>query len=133
MKPRTIAYILVLLVTLVFVIANWRVITLPTELNLLFARINAPLGVLILIIGATIFAIDFIAHALSRSAWRSERLSLARDIESLRLRADGAEATRIQELRDLVERELAAIRAQLEQLSGGSAGAGGGLGRGPQR
>ncbi|HTT02714.1 MAG TPA: hypothetical protein VMG11_11575 [Steroidobacteraceae bacterium] len=129
MKPRTIANIAVLIIVLAFLIANWRVITMSTELNLLFARLQAPLGVLILIVGAAIFAVEFIVHALSRRTWSRERLGLARELEALRLRADEVEGARIKELRDQIERETAVIRAQLERLLASTPTAQ----RGPQR
>jgi len=116
MKARTIANVIVLLIILAFLIANWRVIATPTELNLLFARINAPLGVLIVIIAAAILAVDLIVHALSRRTWSRERLGLARELEALRMRADEVEGARIKELHDQIERETAIIRAQLERL-----------------
>ncbi len=116
MKPRTVTYIIVLLILLVFVLANWAVITRPTQINLLVARVDAPLGILLLLIAGVILAIDAIVHALSRHAWTKERRSLTEQLERQRARADEAEASRIQALHELVERETAMIRVQLDRI-----------------
>jgi hypothetical protein len=116
MNARSVAYIVVGLALLVFTLANWHVLMSPADLNLILGHYHAPLGLLVVVVAAAIFAIEFGAHALSRQSWRRERRTLAERIEELQLRADAAEASRIRELRELVERETGAIRAQLERL-----------------
>ena len=50
MRART-ALLLVALVALgLFAALNWAVFTAPTDLNLLFARAQAPLGVILLVV-----------------------------------------------------------------------------------
>lgn len=118
MKVRTVVYSVVLLIVLAFLLANWSAISNSSDLNFFVARIHAPVGVLILLVAAVIAAIAFIAHGLARYAWLRERRSLAQQIEELRSRADGAQESHLQELREVLERETAAIRSQLERLSG---------------
>ena len=116
MRPRNVVFIVIALLLLFIVLANWRVISQPTEISLLVARINAPLGLLLLLVALAVFAIDFTMHSLSRFSWSRERRELTAQIEQHRLLADQAEASRVRELRELIERETAAIRAQLDQL-----------------
>ncbi|HUN75243.1 MAG TPA: LapA family protein [Steroidobacteraceae bacterium] len=116
MRVRTVVYILVLLIVLAFLLDNWRTISNPTDLNFFFARIHAPVGVLILLVAAAIGAIALVAHGLARYAWRRERRGLAQEIEQLRARSEIVQESHLQELRQVVERETTAIRSQLERL-----------------
>ena len=77
-----------------------------------FGKNSRPLS-----IAAAILAIDFAIYSLNRLAWTRERRELAAQIEQQRLRADQAEESRIRTLGETLERETAAIRAQLEQLA----------------
>jgi hypothetical protein len=122
MKARTVAYIIVLILVVVFLLANWRVISMPVEISFLVSSFRAPLGVLIVLVALAIFALDFVSNALARSAWSRERRELTAEVQQLRRRADEAEHSRLKELHETVERETAAIRAQLERLSRGTDG-----------
>ena len=73
MKPRSIVYVVALLIIGIFLLANWATLNQTTEINLLFARTQAPLGVVLLIIVAAILLIDFVLHAMSWRAWTRER------------------------------------------------------------
>src|SRR5262245_34257721 len=116
MRPRNVMFIVIALLLLFIVLANWAVISQPTEISLLVARINAPLGLLLLLVALAVFAIDFTMHSLTRLSWTRERRELNAQIEQHRVLADQAEASRVRELKDLIERETAVIRAQLDQL-----------------
>lgn len=116
MRPRTVAYLLVLLLLAVFVLANWNVIASSHEINFLVGRITAPLGVLILVIAALVFAIDLVSHAFAYRAWDQERRRLGEETERMRARAEQAEESRVEAVRDLLEREMAAIRGQLDRV-----------------
>lgn len=116
MRPRNVIFIVIALLLLFIVLANWGVISQPTEISLLVAKINAPLGLLMLLIAVAVFAIDFTMHSLSRLTWSRERRELTAQIERQRVLADQAEESRVRELKELIERETTAIRAQLEQL-----------------
>jgi uncharacterized integral membrane protein len=119
MKPRSVLYMVALLLIGVFTLANWGLLTGPAELNPLIARIQAPLGVLIVLICGVLILVDLSVHALSQRAWTRERRTLAKDLDGLRLRAERDEESRTGALRAAMERELAAIRGQLDQLIAG--------------
>lgn len=109
MKPRSVLYVVIAVLLVVLVIKNWAVIAPSTQLDLIFVDVKAPLGILILLIGGAILSINFVVNAF-------ERRSLAAQLEEQRLRADQAEESRIRALKESLERETAAIRAQLDQL-----------------
>jgi len=117
MRPRTVVYVILLLILAALLIVNRAVIATSTPLNFLVTRAHAPFGILILIVAILIALGDFIAHALSRYGWIRERRSLANEIGMLRAQAEQAEASRIRELKETVEREIAAIRGQLDRLA----------------
>jgi uncharacterized integral membrane protein len=116
MKPRTVVYIILLLILVALLVANRSVIATSTPLNFLVTRTQGPFGVLILIVAILIALVDYVAHALSRYGWQRERRSLASELEMVREQAEQAEASRIRELKETVERESAAIHAQLDRL-----------------
>lgn len=116
MRLRTVVYIILLLILVALLVANRSVIATSTPLNFIVARAQGPFGILILIVAILVALVDFIAHALSRYGWTRERRSLADEIATLRERAEQAEASRIRELKETVERESAAIRGQLDRL-----------------
>lgn len=116
MRPRNVVYVILLLILVALLVANRNVIATPTPLNFLVTRAQVPFGVLILIVAVLIALVDFVAHALSRYGWQRERRSLANEIGMLREQAEQAEASRIRELKETVERETAAIRDQLDRL-----------------
>lgn len=116
MRFRTAAYAVLLLIIIALLVANRSVIATNTPINFLVARASAPFGVLILVVAALIVLADFAAHTFSRFAWRRERRTLAEERDTLRQRAEEAEASRIRELKETVERESAAIRSQLDRV-----------------
>jgi uncharacterized integral membrane protein len=127
MSARTIGYVIVALLLVALLVANWHLLAGATQLNLLIAQVSAPLIVLIVVLVGLVLLIEALAHALERRGWRQERYGLAQQLEQLRSRADQAEAARIASLQALLERELAAIRVQLDRVLADATG------RAPQR
>jgi uncharacterized integral membrane protein len=117
MRMRNVLYLAVGILLLCIVLINWHIIAQSTELDLLFVKVNAPLGVLILLIGAGVFVVDYTVHSLNRLSWSRERRELNAQIERQRLLADEAEASRLRALTEKLESEMAAVRAQLEALA----------------
>lgn len=111
MRART-ALLLVVLVALgLFAALNWAVFTAPTDLNLLFARVQAPLGVILLVV---IVAVTLLYAALLvwlETAARREARRAARELEAQRRLAQEAEASRFTELKAFLTAELGELRA----------------------
>ncbi len=119
MSAKAVCYILAALVLGFLAVANWPLFASPVELNLLATRVQAPLVILVLIVVGVISLLDLGIHASSFRAWVRERRTLKENLEAARLRAEHEEESRIGALRAALERELAAIRATLDQLREG--------------
>jgi uncharacterized integral membrane protein len=116
MKATAVIYILAAIVIAVFVAANWGLLLGSVELNLLIARVQAPLALLLLLFAGFILLLDLGVHAFREYAWIRERRTLARELEIARLRADKEEESRTGTLKLAFERELGVIRAQLDRV-----------------
>lgn len=117
MRART-ALLLVILVALgIFAALNWSAITAPASLYFVFARVEAPLGIILLgvIVGTTVLYALFLTW-IETSALLEARRS-ARELQSQRQLAESAEASRYAEFRTYLQGELAALRTLPEAAS----------------
>lgn len=110
MNVRSLLIVLLLVLLAVFSVVNWQAFNTPTELSVLFARVEAPLGLLMLGFTAVLTAV-FLAYvvfvqmnALSANRKHAEELRRQREL------ADQAEASRFTELRQYLEQEIAGLR-----------------------
>jgi len=103
MSMRGLFLLVIALLLMVFVAANWIAFTTPTTLSLLLATVQAPLGiVMLMILGLT--AMIFLAYGFylqSRNARESRRM--LRALEHERELASNAEQSRLAELRSFIE------------------------------
>ena len=111
MKVRTALLLFVLVALTLFTVLNWRAFTTPTQLTLLVTTVEAPLGVLMLILTAAVVVafLAFVVYLQASTAREARRL--AKELHSQRELADRAEASRFTELRSFVAQELTALRA----------------------
>lgn len=113
MRLRTIAAILVCLLVAMFVAINWSAFITPTTLSVVFASIEAPLGILML----GLLVLFALATAAYMAVWQSRTLlDLRRHTKALneqRALADQAEASRFTELRNLVQAETQRLVDQM--------------------
>lgn len=116
MRPRT-AVILTLLVLIgLFALLNWQSFSEPANLDFLVARIEAPLGVLMLIIICVLVVVFFLflAKAELTMLWESRRV--LRELEEARRLAAEVESSRVESLRASVNDEFAKINKKLEVI-----------------
>jgi uncharacterized integral membrane protein len=115
-KLPTVALLILLAVVALFTALNWAAFTAPTQLSLIVTTVQAPLGVLmLLLIGAITAAfLAFLVYLQASATLETRRL--AKELKSQRELADSAEASRFTELRNFLTQELAALRT----LSGDS-------------
>jgi uncharacterized integral membrane protein len=110
MSMRTVLVLVVIALLALFTMVNWQTFITPTELNLVVARVQAPLGLVMLgftaVLAAVLlaYALKVQVNALSDSRRQSEELRRQREL------ADQAEASRFTELRSFLEQEMAALR-----------------------
>ncbi len=114
MRVRT-ALMLVILVALgIFAALNWAVFTAPTALNLVFARVEAPLGVVMLAITVAVTLLYVVFLAWLETAALLEARRSAREIHAQRELAQHAEASRYTELKAFISTELGELRTARE-------------------
>lgn len=115
MKLSTLLFVVVLVLALAFSIANWGVIMAPTEVSLIVATVQAPLGLILLglVLLVTLLFLGFLVYLQTTVLIESRRQ--ARELEAQRLLADQAEASRFTELRGFVEQELKSVVAHIER------------------
>lgn len=101
-----------------FTLANWSVLTAPTTLSFVFFEIQGPLGVVLL--GVTVvLVLLFALYALSlRTTMLMASHRHKQELQAQRKLAESAEASRLNELRQQMEREFGQLRSQIEQLAG---------------
>jgi uncharacterized integral membrane protein len=116
MSAKGVIYILAAVLIAVLVVANWSLLVGSVELNLLIARFQAPLALLLLLFAAIILLVSLSVQTLREYAWRRERRTLASQLEAARLVAEKEEASRTGALKAALQSELAAIRAQLDRV-----------------
>jgi len=116
MRLRHVGVLFLLLLLVIFSVANWEIITTPTGLNLLVGQVQAPLGLLMLIaIGFFTVLYTLLLVVVERRLLR-EGAHLNREIEEVRKRGAEAQATEIQELAQTVTQGLSEIRGVLGRL-----------------
>jgi uncharacterized integral membrane protein len=116
MTIRGFVYTLVALLVAAFTLANWSVIIQATTLNLLVARIDAPLGIVMLLAILVVMAIGLVLLETQRLGWNRQQQTLQRNLDRQRQLAEEAEASRLAELRTLLEDETASIRDKLDRI-----------------
>jgi uncharacterized integral membrane protein len=115
-KLRTAVLLVLLVVVTLFTLLNWSAFTTPTELRLIVTTVQAPLGVLMLILTGAITAAFLVFVVYLQTSTTLEARRLAKELKSQRELADRAEASRFTELRNFLSQELAALHT----LSGDS-------------
>jgi uncharacterized integral membrane protein len=109
MQLRNVALLVVLGAVALFAALNWGVIMTPTTLSLGFAEVQAPLGLVLLVMLAVVSALFLFYLVYLQTTVLLEHRRHARELETQRQLADQAEASRFTELRTL-------LQARLDQL-----------------
>jgi uncharacterized integral membrane protein len=109
-KLPTVVLLVLLVVVTLFTALNWTAFTTPTQLSLIVTTVQAPLGVLMLMLTGAIVAAFLIFVVYLQTSTALEARRLAKELKSQRELADRAEASRFTELRTFLAQELAALR-----------------------
>ncbi len=127
MHLRTLLLLIVLGAIAAFAAVNWTSFMTPTNLSLLFATIQAPLGLIMLGFTALLTALFLLFIAYLQASLLMDTRRHTREMQAQRALADQAETSRITELRKFLEAELlkladqaaesrAAVETRLDQL-----------------
>ena len=114
MRARTALLLLVLVALGIFTALNWTAITTPTDLHLVFWRVQAPVGVILLAFtaGVTLLYAVFLTWIETSAMLEGRRFT--RELQAQRQLAETAEASRYTELRTHLQAELASLRTVAE-------------------
>ena len=129
MSIRTLVLLLIFAALAIFVIVNWAAFTTPTTLSLLVGSVEAPLGLIMLMITGAL-ALVFLAYAFYlQTSVLLETRRMTRELAQQRQLADQAEASRFTELRTHIDQAVNGLAAQIGELDQRIAGRSGGLPR----
>ena len=129
MSIRTLLLLVILAALAIFVIVNWAAFTTPTTLSLLVGSVEAPLGLIMLMITGAL-ALVFLAYAFYlQTSVLLETRRMTRELAQQRQLADQAEASRFTELRTHIDQVVNGLAAQIGELDERIAGRSGGLPR----
>jgi uncharacterized integral membrane protein len=112
MNLRALTVALVLAALALFAAMNWVAFTTPTALTLGFAEVQAPLGVIMLIVTGLVSGLFLVYIVFQQAGVILEARRYAKDLKAQRELADKAEASRFTELRAFLDGELRRIEAQ---------------------
>ena len=103
MSLRSLLLLLVGAAIVAFIGVNWSAMTVPTDLNLIFTEIRAPLGLVLLGLMALLSAVFVGLIAYTQGTVLMETRRHAKELSAQRELADKAEASRFTELRTVLE------------------------------
>ena len=115
MYLRTLLIALALGALALFTALNWSAFTTPTTLSVVFATVEAPLGLLLLGIVVLLAALFLIYVVYLQSSVLFETRRHARELHTQRELAEHAEISRIQDLRSFTETQLKTFGEQSER------------------
>lgn len=121
MMSRALAVVIIVALVLLalFAVLNWGALTAPTVLSFFGATVQAPLGLILLLTAVAFALLSFVYGAVQRTAMLLEARRHAQALEAQRRLAEDAEASRLNELRADMQRELAEVRKTIEESANG--------------
>ncbi len=114
MYLRTLIIMLALGALALFTAVNWSAFVTPTTLSVIFASIEAPLGLVLLGMVVLLAALFLIYVVYLQSSVLLETRRHARELHSQRELAEHAEISRIEDLRAFLETQLKTSGQQTE-------------------
>src|SRR4029079_2755784 len=106
MSIRTVALVVLLAAVAIFVIVNWSAFMTTTTLSLLVGTVQAPLGLLMLMITALLGVVFLPSVVWLQTSVLLESRRLNRDLAAQRQLADQAESSRFTELRAHIDQSF---------------------------
>jgi len=116
MYLRTLLLLLVLGAISAFAAVNWEAFTTPTTLSLVFATVQAPLGLVMLGIAAMLTVLFLVFLVYLQTSVIIEARRYARELRTQRELAEKAEASRFTQLRSFLEAEMSKVTGQAADL-----------------
>jgi uncharacterized integral membrane protein len=112
MNLRSVLIVLLLVALSVFAMLNWGAFTAHTTLSIGFTEVQAPLGLILLVVTALISALFVLYIIFMQAAVIMDTRRSTKELNAQRDLADKAEASRFSELRSFLDSELNKLEAQ---------------------
>jgi hypothetical protein len=112
MNLRNLSVAAALAVLTVFTALNWTAFTTPTTLSLVFAEVQAPLGLIMLVITGLFSALFLVYIVYQQAGVILEARRYAKELKAQRELADKGETSRFTEMRSFLDAELRKLEAQ---------------------
>jgi hypothetical protein len=109
---KTIVFLLVFAALVLFSAINWNSFMVPTNLWLLVASINAPLGLILLGFIAVISLLFMVYIIYLQASQMAERKRLNQEMKTLRDIAEQTESSRMKELHELLKMEFSRVEGK---------------------
>ncbi len=122
MSLRTLSLLVLVGLLAIFTVLNWAAFTTPMTLSLVFATVQAPLGLLMLVVTGLLAALFLLYVVYLQSTVILEARRYARELQTQRQLADEAEASRFTELRAFLESRISKLEADVAQLQSAARG-----------
>jgi hypothetical protein len=122
MYLRTLLILAVLVAVAVFTAINWNAFVTPTTLSVVLAKVEAPLGLVLLGLIAVLTLLFLVYVVYLQSSVLIESRRYARELQAQRELADQAEASRFSQLRAFLEGELHSVAQKSDELKTGVLG-----------
>lgn len=106
MSLRALLLALIFIVLAIFTVLNWTAFMTPTTLSLVFTTVQAPLGLMMLVVTALLAALFLAYLVYVQTTVILDARRSARELKAQRDLADQAEASRFTELRSFLELRL---------------------------
>jgi uncharacterized integral membrane protein len=119
MYLRTLLILALLATVAIFTAINWNAFVTPTTLSLVFGKVEAPLGLVLLGFVAVLTLLFLIYVVYLQSSVLIESRRYARELQAQRELADQAEASRFSQLRAFLDSELGSVAQKSEELKTG--------------
>lgn len=117
MRARTALLLLILAAVAAFAALDWSAITTPTEIRLVLTRVEAPLGVVLLLVAGGVSALSGVFLTWIETPVMLETPRYARELAAQRQLAGAAEAPRYTGLGACLRGGMATLRALAEGKS----------------
>jgi uncharacterized integral membrane protein len=112
MNLRTLLIALTFVLLAVFALMNWGAFSAPTALSLGFAQVQAPLGLIMLVITGLVSGLFLVYIVFQQAGVILEARRYAKELQTHRELADKAEASRFTELQTFLADELRKVQSQ---------------------
>jgi uncharacterized integral membrane protein len=115
MYLRTLLILIVIGTVAIFAAINWKAFMAPTTLSVVFATVEAPLGLILLAVVGLLTLLFLLYVVYLQSSVLMENRRNARELQAQRELAEQAEASRISQLRSFLESELRRLGEKTEE------------------